>query len=213
MLGKVEYKINKEVANFMVENYEWVVNTSVEAVEDYKPYDIVYTASTETKEWVSTQEVKSIRGYPLKENGKFRDYFKKDIKNKMMFGNVPSLNKELPKYWYATPTDIGIPKNIEGKPVYFLNATDVNGCIYNSKWYHILQNNTGLTIAAKDGIVMFSPGQLKKAFITYAWYWQPAHTELYNKKYDPHWELKAIIDLSKGSYYEDVINKELFKKY
>jgi hypothetical protein len=53
---------------------------------------------------------------------------------------------------------------------------------------------------------MFSPGQLKKAFITYAWYWQPAHTELYNKKYDPHWELKAIIDLSKGSYYEDAVS-------
>lgn len=213
MTAKVEYKINEEVANFMVDNYDWVINTSVESIEDFKPYDIIYTASTETREWVSTQEVKSIRGYPLKADGKFRDYFKKDIKHKMLFGNVPPLDKDLPKYWHATPTNIGIPKNIEDKPIYFLNATDINGCIYNSKWYHILQNNTGLTIAAEDGIVMFSPGQLKKAFITYAWYWQPSHTELYNKKYDPHWELKAIIDLSKGSYYKNIINKDLFKKY
>lgn len=213
MCAKVEYKINKEVASFMYENYEWVKNTSVEIQEDYQPWDITYTASTPNLEtWVGRQEVKSILGFPLKQNNKYRDYFKKDIKSKMVFGNVPDPEEELPKYWNEEPIDVGIPKEVEDKPIYFLNATDKYGCIYNSKWYKMENEKIGLTIVAEDGIIMFAPKQLKEAFITYAWYLNKAHTELYNKEYDPHWELKAVIDLTKGSYYPNVVNKELLKK-
>lgn len=214
-MSKVEYEINQEVASFMMENYDWVVNTSVAEEEDYQPFDIVYTAQTENTYYVSSQEVKSIMGFPLKENGEFRDYFKEDIKNKLKFGNVPEYCTditELPKYWNETPTDETMPEELEDKPIYFLNATDKYNNTHNSKWYKMNDNKVGLTLCAEDGIVMFSHSQLKKAFMGYAWYLNKAHTELYDKKIDPHYELKALIDLSKGSYYPNVVNKELLKK-
>jgi hypothetical protein len=215
MSDKIEYRINQEVASFMEENYEWVVNTSVSEIEDYAPYDIVYTAQTENVCYVSGQEVKSIMGFPLKEDGEFRDYFKEDIKNKLKFGEVPEYTTnitELPKYWDGKPKDDEIPENIETKPIYILNAADKYNNIHNSKWYKMNKNKIGLTLCAEDGIIMFSHSQLKKAFMGYAWYLNKSHTELYNKKIDPHYELKALIDLSKGSYYPNVVNKELFKK-
>ena len=215
MSDKIEYQINLEVASFMEDNYEWVVNTSVPEIEDFKPYDIIYTAQTEDRYYVSTQEVKSILGFPLKNDGKFRNYFKKDIKNKLRFGEVPKYTTnitDLPRYWNVTPTDIGIPENIENKPIYILNAADKYNNIHNSKWYKMQKEKVGLTLCAEDGIVMFSHSQLKKAFVGFAWYLNKSHTELYDKEYNPHYELKALIDLSKGTYYPDVVNKELFKK-
>lgn len=215
MSNKIEYQINQQVASFMEANYDWVVNTSVSPVEDYKPYDIVYTAETENKYYVSTQEVKSILGFPLKEDDEFRDYFKEDIKDKLVFGNVPDATistDELPKYWNETPVVEEIPEEIADKPVYILNAADKYNNLHNSKWHKMINNKTGLSIVAEDGIIMYSPSQLKNAFVGYAWYKNKSHTELYNKKIDPHWELKAIIDLSKGSYFPNVVNKNLLKR-
>lgn len=216
MSEKIEYEINKEVASFMLDNYDWVINTDISAVEDYQPYDIIYSAETPNMCYVATQEVKSILGFPLKEGNKFRDYFKKDIKEKLRFGGVPepiSNTKELDKYWCSTPTHTEIPEYVGDKPIYILNAADKYNNIHNSKWHKMLKNKTGLTLVAQDGIVMYSSSQLKKAFLGYAWYLNKSHTELYNKKYNPHWELKALIDLSKGSYYPNVVNKQLLKKY
>lgn len=216
MTKKVEYKVNSEVASFMLENYPWISNVSVDVDENYAHWDITYTATTlENKEYVGTQEVKTIMNYPIKENGEFRDYFKYDIKNKMKFGNVPppiSDTRQLPVYWKYTPTYEEMPEEMKDKPIYFLNASDNTDCIHNSKWHYMNRNNTGLSIVAEDGVIMFNHKQLTDAFLGYAWYYQPAHTELYHKKYEPHWELKAVIDLSKGSYYKHNIDNNLFKK-
>lgn len=216
MTKKIEYEVNSEVASFMLDNYPWITNISVPIDENYAHYDIVYTGVTsEGKEFIGTQEVKTIMNYPLKENGEYRDYFKYDIKNKMRFGNTPQPifdTRELPLYWKATPTVENIPEFMEDIPIYFLNAADKSDCIQNSKWHYMQRYKTGLTIVAEDGIVMFSHKQLKEAFVGYSWYYQPSHTEFYHKKYQPSWELKSIIDLTKGTYYPHNINKDLFKK-
>jgi len=216
MTKKIEYEVNSEVASFMLDNYPWISNVSVDVDENYAHWDITYTATTlDDKEYVGTQEVKTIMNYPIKENGEFRDYFKYDIKNKMKFGSVPppkSDTRQLPLYWKETPTYKEIPENIKDVPVYFLNAADNTDCIHNSKWHYMQRNGTGLSIVAEDGIIMFNHKQLIDAFLGYAWYYQPSHTELYHKKYEPHWELKAIIDLTKGSYYPNIVNKDLLKK-
>lgn len=216
MTKKIEYEVNSEVASFMLNNYPWISNVSVDVDEDFAHYDITYTATTlNNKEYVGTQEVKTIMNYPIKANGEFRDYFKYDIKNKMRFGNTPNADpdtRNLPLYWKETPIYKDIPENIKDVPVYFLNAADNTDCIHNSKWHYMQQNGTGLSIVAEDGIIMFNHKQLIDAFLGYAWYYQPSHTELYNKQYKPKFELKAVIDLSKGSYYKHNIDNNLFKK-
>lgn len=215
---KVEEKINTYVANFMLDNYNFITDIYVPDKEDFQSYDILYTATTSTgKEIEGTQEVKTINNFPLQEEGEFREYFSNDtcgIKNKMLFGNTPDATlstDELPKYWLENPYETEIPDNIKEKPIYILNAADVNGNIKNSKWYHMQKNKTGLSLVAKDGILMFNHKQIKEAFMGYGWYLNKSHTELYNKKYNPHYELKAIINLEKGSFYKKDLNK-LFKR-
>lgn len=215
---KVEEKINTYVANFMLDNYNFITDIYVPDKEDFQSYDILYTATTSTgKEIEGTQEVKTINNFPLQEEGEFREYFSNNthgIKEKLLFGNIPEPTPntdELPKTWNKTPCKDKMPDNIKDEPIYILNATDVNGNIKNSKWHHMQQNKTGLSIVAKDGIVMFNNKQLNDAFLGYAWYLNKSHTELYNKKYDPHYELKAVFNLNKGSYYKKDLNK-LFKR-
>lgn len=213
MVKKIEYEINTSVANFMLEQYPWITNVSVPIDEDYYSYDISYTGQTKSgEEFTGTQEVKSIMNYPLKENGEFRKYFKYDIKNKMRFGSVPSPNEEIPEYWIHKPSNAPMPDNIKDAYVYILNASDSMNNLKNCKWNHMMENKTGLTIVASDGIIMFNHKQLKSAFLGYAWYLNKSHTELYDKYVYPHYELKAIIDLTKGTYYPNIVDNNLLKK-
>lgn len=214
---KIENKINQYVADFMIDNYNFITDITIPQEEDYKSYDIIFTATTTQGEIIEgTQEVKSILHYPLKVDGEFRDYFSNNtagIKTKFLFGNVPEANPntdELPFKWVKEPTYAKMPEEIKDKPIYILNAEDLHGNIKNSKWHHMHKNKTGLTIVAEDGLIMFNHKQLKSAFLGYGWYKNKSHTELINKKYDPRYELKAIIDISKGKFYKKDLNN-LFK--
>jgi hypothetical protein len=218
---KTDYEINCEVGNFIKDNFDFVTDVYVHKDEDMKHFDLEYTASTKSNKLKEYQmEVKSIKFKTLKDDeGNFNRYFTNDIYGKLLFGNTPDDDyntNNLPKYWNEEPIYKSPPIDMrEGKPIYILNASDLNGNIHNSKWHYITNNKYSFSYVSSDGILLFNPKQLEDAFIGYAWYKNSSHTteikNYYNK--GPVWELKALIDLSKGSYYKHNFNKNLFRKY
>lgn len=125
-------------------------------------------------------------GFNFKEDGAFRDYFKEDLPAKM------KLECEIP----------------EGTPVYYLNAEAQSG---PSKWEKVIASGACLTILAADGIVLFSPKDLKDAFLGYGYDYVPHKTE-FGTKGKRQWEKKALIDLSRGFFIPCDTPKDLIMK-
>ena len=113
-------------------------------------------------------------GWCFKEDDAFRDYFKKDLPEKMR------LECEIEP----------------GTPIYYVNAEAKDG---PSKWDKIVASGACLSILAADGIVVFSPRDLKDALIGYG-YDRVTHTTEFGKKGERTWEKKAILDLSRGQF-------------
>lgn len=223
---KIDCGINQYVAEFLKTNYSFIIDAEADCNENYGVDDVRYTGTTSTnKIKIGNLEVKSLKNnfYLKNENNEFNPYFntsnKYGITSKMLFGNVPywpvfPLN--LPEYFNSLkyipkPTKDEIPPYILNKNVYILNAEDKNHNPSNSKIYKMWLNKTGLVYIAQDGLIIFNFQQLQQAFLGYAWFLNKSHTKEYNPIYDPHYELKALIDLDKGSYYKINIDKELFK--
>lgn len=113
-------------------------------------------------------------GWCFKEDGEFRDYFKKDLPEKMR------LECEIEP----------------GTPIYYVNAEAKDG---PSKWDKIVASGACLSILAADGIVVFSPRDLKDALIGYG-YDRVTHTTEFGKTGERTWEKKAILNLEKGTF-------------
>lgn len=221
---KPDCEINTWVASWMKGNYDWVTDATVDCEEDYMPYDIAFSASTSSGHIIPKKmEVKSIKGgFQFKYDGQWNNYFSTEnpcgIVSKMMFGNVPPQDMDIldvPMHWKPAslvPEYCEMPKEWENKHIYFLNAEDMYHRIHNSKTYKMYENNICLCYAAQDGMIYFSHSMLRKAFLGYAWYKNKSHTEEHNKKYAPHYELKAVFDLEMGAYHEANPPKELFNK-
>lgn len=223
-MKKVDCEINNWVASWMVGNYDWITDATADCEENYGIDDVVFSAVTTCGDMiVKQQEVKSIKGgFQLKYDGDWNNYFSADnpngiIKN-MMFGNVPPHSMdimEVPLQWEPesfTPEYGEMPDEWKGKHIYILNAEDKYHRIHNSKTYKIYDNNACLAYVAPDGLVLYNPNTLRKAFLGYAWYKVKSHTEEFGEKRNPHYELKAVFDLDKGSYNSANPPKEFFKK-
>lgn len=223
-MHKVDCEINNWVASWMVGEYDWVVDATADCEENFQVDDIVFTATTTCGDRIiKQQEVKSLKGgYQFKYNGEWNEYFSVDNPNgiikKMKFGNVPPADMDIldvPHQWEPesfAPSDESIPENWKGKHIYILNAEDKYHRVHNGKTYKIYDNNACLCYVAPDGLILFNPSTLRKAFLGYAWFQVKSHTEEFNKSYCPTWELKAVFDLDKGAYHSANPPKELFYK-
>ena len=168
----------------MALKYKEVKDVKIIDEEDYKHYDIVFTDLRDNE---YTMEVKSIRNNLLNEKGKFADFFYNGIKTKLNFDFTSKVERD----------------NIlnSNNPMYIINASDLFGNIYNSKFYNLLNDKSYFAYVANDGILMFNPNQLKSALLGYCFFLNNSHTEDINYKYDPNFEYKAIINLNKGTFY------------
>ena len=224
-MQKTDCKINQWVASWMKENYDWVSDATADCFENYQVDDIVFSAVTKSGDiLVKPCEVKSLKGsWRFKYDDKWNDYFSTDnpngITNKMMFGNTPPPNMDIldvPYRWEPTsftPEHQPMPESWKGKHIYFLNAEDKYHRVHNSKTFKIYDSNACLCYVGPDGLIIFNPTKLRKAFLGYAWYLNKSHVEeCGEKKYCPTYELKAVFDLEVGSYHKALPPKELFNK-
>ena len=187
----IELQSNQYVASVIVDTFPEIIAASATTEENYKIDDIWFTANTLFDEYRAYQmENKTLKGgFRFKEDGEFRDYFTRDIYQKLRF--------------YTDTTS--------GTPVYFINAEDKYGNMDNGKWQKLLNAHACLSFLAPDGIIIYGPGTLQQAFVGYADY-LVSHTSEFGKKGERHWELKAVIDLSKGEYIPCTPPEEFFRK-
>ena len=80
------------------------------------------------------------------------------------------------------------------------------------KYEKLVEHHAVLIYLFPDGILMFSPKTLKKAFVCFGEYLNKSHTEEFGEKYNPHYETKAFLDLDKGCFIECDPPKNLFEK-
>lgn len=223
-MHKTDCDINRSVASWMKETFDWVTDATADCEEDYSVGDIVFSACTKSGEIiVKQQEVKSLKGgFQFKYDGQWNNYFSTDnpdgIIRKMVFGNTPPNNMsimDVPYKWDPdsfTPTYEDLPKEWEGKHIYILNAEDKYHRVHNGKFYKMVDNHACLCYVAPDGMIFFNPTKLKEAVLGYAWFQVKSHTEEFGEKRIPAWELKVVLDLDKGKYYPANLPKELFNK-
>lgn len=187
---KQEYIINKWVADTLVEYLPGLIidAKATKEEENYGVDDIIFTSVTYN---VYPLESKTLKGgFNFMKDGKFTDYFTRDIYKKLAF------------------EDTGITS---GTPVYFVNAEDRNHRKENGKWNKLLEARACLSYLAPEGIYIFSPKSLKDAFIGYADYWVSPTTEI-GKPGPKHPEKKAILDMSKSTYIHCTPPPEFFIK-
>lgn len=222
-MTKIDCERNQYVASYMVSEYSWVTSATVNCEETFGVDDINFTTRTVSGEDIEHfAEVKTIMGGPLKFDGQWSNWYSTmnpcGIMKNLKFGNVPPPSMDIldvPHFWEPetfAPTDEPMPEEWEGKHIYILNAEDKFHRIQNGKTYKVYQHNATVVYLASDGLLFFSPSKLRKAFLGYAWFLNKSHTEEYNKKYEPVWELKAIFDLDGGSYHAADVPKELTTK-
>ena len=221
---KVDCEINNWVSNWLVDEYNWIVNATADCEENYDVDDVVFSAVTKSGDLVGKYaEVKSIKGgFNFKYNGQWNNWFSTDntegIIKRMKFGNVPPPSVDIldvPYYWEPesfSPKDDPMPEEWKGKHIYILNAEDKYHRIHNSKTYKVYDKNASLIYVASDGLILFNPSTLRKSFMGYVWYQVKSHTEEYNHKYEPTWELKAVFSLEDGAYHAANPPQELLKK-
>lgn len=81
-----------------------------------------------------------------------------------------------------------------------------------NKYKKLIEASAVLIYLFPDGMLMFSPKTLKKAFVCYGQYLNKAHTEEFGEGFNPHYETKAFLDMNKGCFVECDPPKELFEK-
>lgn len=222
-MRKTDCEINNWLADWMVDNYDWITNATADCTENYGVDDIVFSAVTINGDIiVKENEVKSIKGgFCLKYGDKWNSYFSTDNPNgiikKMVFGNVPPPIPitDVPYKWDSSdnrPIEAPMPPQFEHKYIYMLNAEDAKHNILNGKAYKVYDRNACLCYIAPDGMIFYNPTKLRDAFLGYAWYRNKSHTEEFGAKGKPTYELKAIFDLEKGKYNKANPPKNLFVK-
>ena len=125
-------------------------------------------------------------GWCFKEDGAFRDYFKKDLPGKMRL-------------------ECDIP---EDAPIYYVNAEARMGY---AKWDKLLASGACLSFLAADGILLFSPKDLKEGFLGFG-YDLVSHTTEFGKKGARTWERKAILNLDRALFIPCNTPKEYLEK-
>lgn len=143
------------------------------------------------------QEVKSSRYQLIKHHNDFNPYFLVDNKENGLFRNF---------IWDTPPHQDNTitPNYLIGKYAYIISAStlpNLQELSDKSKFFKLRTNpNTLFLLLSLDGVLIFTHQQLINSFLGYG-YMYCAHTQdFYNKT--KSYELKALIDLSCGSYFQ-----------
>ena len=187
-MQKVDCQQNKFLAEKLVEMSAQtrIIRAIADCIENYGIDDL----------WISAITFCGVlTGYPLE--------------NKTIKGGWQLKYEDKWNPYFETSNQKGIMKKLSGDTipesgvVYFINST---------KYEKLIESNACLCFLAPDGFILFGPNRLKKAYLGDVWYKNKSHTEEFGERFNPHWELKALIDLEQGSYYKVQGPIEIFQK-
>lgn len=220
-----DIKSLKFVADYQKKHYDWISDVTFKEKEDYGiDLDLITTDNRLFKEEVKTCRSQSIKN----EDGSFNDYFRlgnnkgmfkngcwKNTPNK--YDNFKDINKlDVSNISYGTVAG-SVPEELSDKYCYMLNASTTgyynglelcpNRCKFTQVFGH---NNTILVYLAQDGMIIWTNKQLKEAFLGYMWLWCPHTQDFDNNEYG--FELKALFDMSKGTYIKCDVPKEVLAR-
>lgn len=197
---------------------ESFMNISAPEYEDYE-LDITLTTTGGTS---YPMEVKTTRYGNYLNNGRIAMNWypcrncpenKDSIGNNMRFADTPTSATSITDMtgWTTTMSmeeldaDMTpIPDNMEGKPVYIINADMIDGAICKgkrkSKGRKLFDNEKScLVYNMPDGFLIFNNKNLCNAFLGYCWY-KTGHTTDIHPEDKKRWELKMVFDLTKAVY-------------
>ena len=90
---------------------------------------------------------------------------------------------------------------------------DVKMYILNQKKYNkLIEAHAILIYLFPDGMLLFSPKSLKKAFVCFGEFLNKSHTEEFGEPFNPHYETKAYLNLDEGWFVPCDPPIELFQK-
>ena len=177
---KEDYPINSWVASALCIHVPSIIAANAREEEDYDVADVDMSAATIHNPGFKYYplEVKRIKGgYNFMEEGQWRSFFTQDYYGRLQF------------------EDSAITS---GAPIWIINAEDRTGGKDNAKYFKLLENHACLAFVAADGIVLFSPKDLKEGLVGFAW-WFGSHTTQFKDKLRRK-EKKAVLNLSKGLF-------------
>ena len=232
----IDYPSKKFVHDWELKNFPWIADVSIEDIEEETGgWDLYLTTTAGT---VYGQEIKTISTTTfLNADGELNDYFSTSnssgICRNVSYMNLPNSSdtcEEIFAEFYSTNItdsiedydndETPIPSNLVDKKIWICNASVMarNGkeiVLSNyCKWFKLMNQKSVLVLIASDGIILFTPAMLRKAFCGFLRK-KCKHINNANAPYNTNqhysYELKAAIDLTKGKFFQmnvpnDVLN-------
>lgn len=233
----IDYLSKEFICQWQKENFAWISDVTIEDEErETGGWDLTLTTTAGTK---YSEEIKTISSAKfLNEYGEFSDYFSvtgNGICRNMRYCNVPnsgdSLEEIFVEYYnsYCTNTiedydmdETPIPTNLKDKKIWIVNASAIarNGSEIvmsnQCKWWKLVEEKGILILMAEDGVIVFTPKMLREAFCGYA-RMKCKHINNANAAYKDNqhysYELKALIDLSKGKLFKINVQKKILNTH
>lgn len=112
-----------------------------------------------------------------------------------------------PVYNYRRYMEISVSSNRKLDGEMFIPNPDSGKFL--TKWLKLNKyDNASLMVIFRDGVVFFDNDMLRKSFVGYCY----CKEERTNGSGEYLWQLKALIDLDKGRFYEEEVPPEIFTK-
>lgn len=216
----MKQRTDKEVLGFissdLKERYSWISDVSYPDYEDYK---IDLTLDSEYGEY--PVEVKTSRVHRIKTIfGGWNDYYRTDNRDGILrfstFSCVPKTPEDIENINYE---DIdwsfkGMPKEIVGKHVYFLNASTKKGSgisLLNPscKFCQMIKNSGILIYLSKGGYLVWDNKALGDSFLGFCWT-RCYHTEDFRTDNKQDIELKALFSFEGAKWVKADVPDEIF---
>lgn len=234
----IDYPSKKFIHDWELANFDWIKDVSIEDIEqETGGWDLYLTTTADT---VYGQEIKTISTTTfLNEDGELNDYFSTScstgICRNARYINLPyssdTCEEIFAEFYSINITDTiedydkdetPVPTNLKDKKIWICNASVMarNGKEINMsnycKWYKLNSQKSVLILMASDGIMVFTPAMLRKAFCGYLRL-KCKHINNANAPYNENqhycYELKAAIDLSKGKFFPISIPKDVLNTH
>lgn len=227
---RIDEKQTEFLNQYLVNNYDWITSAWTSKDETFE-----WDSNISTSAGTYGIELKTIQNHTLYNNGTINDYFNIDcttgLTRNFKYCNVPNKAADLDEifldYYGSIDTttldeydnDVTpIPEEYVGKNVWIVNASMMchNREVVmsnKSKWYKLMSGKNILILMAQDGLMIFTPSALRKAFIGYC-RMKCRHTNNANAAhvdFSTNYELKALLDMSYAKYIPLNIDKEILK--
>lgn len=213
---KKDYNSIAYAMGTLKDTYTAMTDYKISIIEDFGA-DSEFSATTSNGINGYLAEVKTIRKTPISD-----DHWRAENYRMLRWCDTPSssITPDNLEEWTATMTEeemdndsTPIPDNIKGKRIYYLNATAWDNTTANAKSRKLFsKGNYYLIYLGRDGLLIFNPKQLRKAFLGYAWN-KVTHTEdIKGGDKKKRWELKTMLDMDKGTFISKPTPPELLIK-